>query len=118
MLKKDKAPDIQSILTNDLYADNKPQIDNIKQVLDTLRDKIQPLTPVQMQVIGYLDHLQRRPLHEGEKVYQNIIDNIKEEAHKVANPGFFIRVIEALIPRPMYLDEKAYQKMRSEGDGK
>lgn len=117
MYSKPQAPDIQGVITSDLYRNPEPTIDNVKQVLDTLKDKVQPLTPQQMQAIGYLQYLQRRPIHEGEMVYQDIIDHIQNDAKRVAPPGFFIRVIEALIPRPISVDGKTYEKMQKESNG-
>jgi hypothetical protein len=113
-----KAPDIQGVINPDLYSDPAPNIDSVKQVLDTLKDRVQPLTPQQMQAIGYLETLQKRPIHGGKKPYQHIIDHIRDDAYKVALPGFFIRVIEALIPRPISVDTKTFEKMKKENDAK
>lgn len=110
--------DIQKTLMGDLYRnDNQPQIASVKQVIDTLKDKIQPLTPVQMQVIGFLGHLQNRPLHGGEKVYDDLIKQIRDDAVLVAPPGFFIRVIEALIPRTQHIDGEAAKTIKAENNG-
>src|SRR5690625_3093677 len=117
MQKQAQAPDIQSVLMGDLFnSDQQPRVDGIKQVIDSLKDRVQPLTPVQMKVISYLEHLQSRSLHDHKKnkTYQSIIDRIDKDAHKVAPPGFFIRVIEALIPRQTYIDGKAAQQMARE----
>lgn len=113
-----KAPDIQSVISSDLYANPQPTVDGVKQVIDTLKDKVQPLTAQQMQAIGYLRYLQSRPIHQGEMVYQGIIEHIQNDAQRVAPPGFFIRVIESLIPRPMHIDGKTYDKMVKEANGK
>lgn len=111
-------PNIQEVINHDLYANPMPQIDGVKQVIDTLKDKVQALTPAQMQAIGYLQYLQSRPIHGGKKVYQGIIDHIQNEAQRVAPPGFFVRVIEALIPRPISVDAKTYEKMKKESDAR
>jgi len=121
MQKQAQAPDIQSVLMGDLFnSDQQPRVDGIKQVIDSLKDRVQPLTPVQMKVISYLEHLQSRSLHDHKKnkTYQSIIDRIDKDAHKVAPPGFFIRVIEALIPRQTYIDGKAAQQMARENEGR
>lgn len=111
--------DIQGTLAGDIYRnEQKPSIADVKQVIDTLKDKVQPLTPVQMQVLGYLEYLQSRSIHGKTKPYDALIRQIEEDAHKVAPPGFFIRIIEALIPRTMYVDGKSYEKMANERDGK
>lgn len=113
----EKPADIQGTLSADLYSQTEPTIDGVKQVLDTLKDRVQALSPRQMQAIGYLEHLQSRPIHGGKKVYADLIKRIQNEAFRVAPPGFFIRVIEALIPRPMHVDGKTYEKMRKESEG-
>lgn len=111
------AIDIQTVLNKDLYNDAQPQIDSVKQVIDTLKEKVQPLTPSQMQAIGYLKWLQGRPIHKGNKAYEGIIKHIQEDAQRVAPAGFFIRIIEALIPRPISVDSKTHEKMKKESNG-
>lgn len=113
-----KPVDIESVVNQDLYSNPMPQIDGVKQVLDSLKDRVQALTPAQMQAIGYLEYLQQRPIHGNRKPYKELIDRIQDQAYRVAPPGFFIRVIEALIPRPMHVDGKTYDKMRRENEGK
>lgn len=111
--------DLQSVLMGDVYRnDQQPQIANVKQVLDTLKDRVQPLSPAQLQVVGYLQYLQARPLHKKTKPYEAIIQQIGTDAHKVAPPGFFIRVIEALIPRTQHIDGDAAKTMKAEREGK
>lgn len=110
---------LQEVLMGDVYRnEQKPAIADVKQVIDTLKDKVQPLTPAQMQSIGYLEYLQTRGLHGDTRPYDGLIKQIKEDAPMVAPPGFFIRVIEALVPRTTYIDGKSYEKMASEKDGK
>lgn len=109
--------DLEKVVNQDLYSNPMPQIDGVKQVLETLQDRVQALSPSQMQAIGYLEHLQARPIHGGSKPYAELIDRIQNNAYRVAPPGFFIRVIEALIPRPMHVDGKTYDKMRKENEG-
>src|SRR5690625_7221375 len=110
MQKQAQAPDIQSVLMGDLFnSDQQPRVDGITQVIDSLKDRVQPLTPVQMKVISYLEHLQRRSLHDHKKnkTYQSIIDRIHKCAQKGAPPGLLIRVIEAWVPCQTYVDGKA-----------
>lgn len=112
--------DLQGVLLADIYAkeQQQPRIADVKQVIDTLKDKVQPLTPVQMQVIGYLEYLQSRPIHQGKKPYDGLIQLIRDKAPLVAPPGFFIRVIEALIPRTQHIDGEAAKKIMAEKEGK
>lgn len=111
-----KAPDIQGILSGDLYSQPVPTVDGVKQVLDTLKDRVQALSPAQMQGIAFLEYLQSRPIHGDTKPYDHIIETLKEESYRVAPPGFFIRVIEALIPRPISVDAKTAEKMKKEAN--
>lgn len=109
---------IESVVNHDLYSNPMPQVDGVKQVLESLKDRVQALTPAQMQAIGYLTYLQERAIHGNSKPYKELIDRIQNQAYRVAPPGFFIRVIEALIPRPMHVDGKTYEKMQRDNDGK
>lgn len=113
-----KAPDIQGVLGHDLYSQPIPTIDGVKQVLETIKDRVQALSPEQMQMIGYLQYLQSRPLHAAkkDKPYDQLIEHVRDNAYRVAPPGFFIRVIEALIPRPISVDGKTFEKMKKEGN--
>lgn len=111
-----RAPDVQGVLSGDLYAQPVPTVDGVKQVLETLKDRVQALSPSQMQGIAYLEYLQSRPIHKGQKPYDGIIKMMREESYRVAPPGFFVRVIEALIPRPISVDGKTFEKMKKEGN--
>ncbi|MBU8764191.1 hypothetical protein KM868_11880 [Micrococcus luteus] len=111
-----RAADIQGVLSGDLYSQPVPTVDGVKQVLDTLKDRVQALSPAQMQGIAFLEHLQSRPIHNGAKPYEHIIQTLREESYRVAPPGFFIRVIEALIPRPISVDAKTAEKMKKEAN--
>ncbi|MEV2909518.1 hypothetical protein ABNF65_12930 [Paenibacillus larvae] len=116
MFPKQQAPDIQGVITHDLYSNPAPTIDGVKQVLDTLKPHVQALAPAQMQAIGYLEYLQNREIHGDTKPYTELIKLIKDEAPRVAPPGFFVRVIEALIPRPVHVDGKTFEKMKKESN--
>lgn len=106
--------DIQSVINRDLYSEPQPHIAEVKQVIEQLEDKIVPLSSAQVQAINYLQYLQSRPLHNGNKPYKNLIESIEKHAKKTGLPGYFIRVIEALVPRPVHLDEKGFRAMLKE----
>jgi hypothetical protein len=111
--------DLQSVLMGDLYkSDSQPRVADVKQVIDTLKDHVQPLTPVQVQAVGYLEYLQDRPIHGGKKPYKEIINRIRNDAVRVAPPGYYIRVIEALIPRTQHIDGQAAKTIKAEREGK
>lgn len=108
------ALDIQKTINNDLYSEPKAVTADVKQVIEQLQDKAVPLTGYQIRSMNYLKYLQSRPIHEGKKPYQHIIESIGEDAKKTAMPGFFIRIIEAMIPRPVHMDEKGFKAMIKE----
>ena len=114
----DSNMEIGAILAQDLYSQQQPQVDGLKQVLDTLKDRVQPLSPVQLQAIGYLEYLQSRAIHKKDKPYDPIIKLIKEERQNVAPPGFFIRVIEAITGGTKYVTHESQTNMNQERDGK
>lgn len=114
----DSNQEIGAILAQDLYSQQQPQVDGLKQVLDTLKDRVQPLSPVQLQAIGYLEYLQSRPIHKNKKTYENLIKLIKDERQNVAPPGFFIRVIEAITGGTKYVTHESTQQMTQEREGK
>lgn len=114
----DSNQEIGQILAQDLYSQQQPQVDGLKQVLDTLKDRVQPLSPVQLQVIGYLNHLQNRLIHKDKKTYDSIIKLIVDERQSIAAPGFFIRVIEAITGGTKYVTHESTQQMTQERDGK
>lgn len=118
-MQKEKPIDLQSTLSQTLYRADQPDVSNIKQVIESLKDRVQHLSPTQMRVIGYLEHLQSRSLHKAEKnkTYQYLIDMIQTDAHRVAPPSFFIRVIESLIPRPTYIDGKEAKNIATKYEG-
>jgi len=113
------APDLQSVLMADLYRnEQQPRVADVKQVIDTLKPHAQPLTPDQMRVIGYLEYLQSRTIHGGKKPYDGIIQLIRDEAVRVALPSYWIRVIEALIPRTQHIDGQAAKLIKAEKEGR
>lgn len=108
------ATDIQKVINDDLYSQPQPQTADVKQVIQALEDKAVPLTSIQIRAKNYLEYLQSRDLHQGKKPYQSLIDSIVNDTKKTAVPGFFIRVIEAMIPRPVHMDEKGFKAMLKE----
>jgi hypothetical protein len=108
------ATDIQKVINNDLYSEPQPVVADVKQVIQALDEKAVPLTGPQIRAMNYLEYLQSRPIHQGKRPYDGIIESIKNDTKKTAMPGFFIRVIEAMIPRPIHMDEKGFKAMLKE----
>jgi hypothetical protein len=117
MSKFDSNKEIGAILQADLYAQATPQVDGLRQVIDTLKDRVQPLSPIQLQAIGYLKHLANRNIHKDKKVYEMIIEQIYKERQNVAPPGFFIRIIEAITGGTKYVTHESTQQMKNEREG-
>jgi hypothetical protein len=113
----DSSKEIGSVLQSDIYAQTTPPVDGLKQVLDTLKDRVQPLSPIQLQVIGYLKYLQSRDIHSDKKTYEMIINQIQSERQNVAPPGFFIRVIEAITGGTKYVTHESTTSMKQEREG-
>ena len=100
-MKEDK---LQSIINNDLFSST-PMVDGLKQVLQFMEPHAQPLSQEQLRAIAYLNYLGMRPLHEeyrkankGKHPYSDHVKWIMESAIAHADPGVFIRTIEAVIP--------------------
>jgi hypothetical protein len=106
--------DIQKVINNDLYSEPQAVTADVKQVIEQLADKIVALTGSQVRAVNYLEYLQNRPIHGGKKPYESIVQSIRKDAKKTGNAGFFIRVIEAMIPRPIHMDEKGFKAMIKE----
>lgn len=108
------ATDIQKVINDDLYGQPQAVTADVKQVLHELEDKAVPMTGQQIRAKNYLEYLQSRPLHNGKRPYEHLIESIQKDTKRTAMPGFFIRVIEAMVPRPMHLDEKGFKAMLKE----
>lgn len=107
MSEQKKAGDLQSVITADLFAST-PQVADVKQVLEFMERHAQPLSEPQIRAIAYLNHLGQRDLHKpyrdankGKHPYEGFVRWIMESARAAASPNVFIRVIEALIPKPI-----------------
>jgi hypothetical protein len=102
-----KQLDLQSVINADLFSST-PAVADIKQVLQFMEPHAQPLSEPQIRAIVYLNWLGNRPLHKayreankGKHPYSDLVKWIMESAQCAANPNVFIRVIEALVPRPI-----------------
>lgn len=100
-MKEDK---LQSIINNDLFSST-PMVDGLKQVLQFMEPHAQPLSQEQLRAIAYLNYLGMRELHaeyrkanKGKHPYSDHVKWIMESAIAHADPGVFIRTIEAVIP--------------------
>ena len=102
-MKEDK---LQSIINNDLFSST-PMVDGLKQVLQFMEPHAQPLSQEQLRAIAYMNFLGMRELHadfrkanKGKHPYSDHIKWVMESAIAHADPGVFIRTIEAVLPTP------------------
>lgn len=101
MTSEDK---LQQVLGGELFTSS-PMVDGIRQVLEFMEPHAQPLSVPQLQAIAYLNYLGMRDLHreyreahKGKHPYSDLIKWICDSAVMHADPGVFLRTIEALIP--------------------
>lgn len=102
-MKEDK---LQAVIGGDLFSSS-PSVDGLKQVLQFMEPHAQPLSNSQLHAIAFLNYLGMRDLHEqyrkdhkGNHPYTNLIKWIMDSAIAHADPGVFLRTIEAVIPAP------------------
>jgi hypothetical protein len=102
---------IQNTINDDLFPNTPPVVDGIKQVLAFMENVAQPISEAQLRAIILLEHLgNNKQLHD-KNPYSELIKQIQNEyKKKVANAGFYLETIEALVPKapkPIIMSEKA-----------
>lgn len=98
-MQNSNADKLQSVITDNLFPEVQ-HISDVKQVLEEMTTKAQELQPEQIRAILMLRQMgENKFLHE-KNPYEGIIKFIMEGKVLVADPGFYIDVIEALIPKP------------------
>lgn len=104
---------LQSVISDDLFP-KVNHISDVKQVVDSMKDTAQNLREPQIKALLLLKKLgSNEYLHGKNNPYQKIIDFIMEGKILVANPGYFLDTIEALIPKPpkpIIMTEKGVKK--------
>lgn len=99
--EQNNASKLQSVISDDLF----PQvhhISDVKQVIEEMQGLAQNLREPQMQALIFLKQLGENEYLHGEKnpykeLYEYIIKSGKQH---IANPGYYLDTIEALIPKP------------------
>lgn len=91
---------LQNVIGDNLFPEVH-HISDIKQVIEELQGKAQNLTQEQIKAIILLDSLgSNEYLHGKDNPYKGLRDFIMEGKTHVAEPDYYIKVIEALIPKP------------------
>lgn len=102
---------IQNVINEDLFPSSAPIIADVKQVLSFMENVAQPISEAQIRAILLLEHLgNNKQLHD-KNPYTEIIKKLQDEyKKKVANAGFYLETIEALVPKapkPIIMSEKS-----------
>jgi hypothetical protein len=99
-MQNSNADKLQSVITDNLFPEVQ-HISDVKQVLEEMTTKAQELQPEQIRAILLLKQMgENKYLHGDINPYDSIIDFIMKGKILVADPGFYIDTIEALIPKP------------------
>ncbi len=95
---------LQQVIGADLFTST-PSVDGLRQVLQFMEPHAQPLSTEQLRGIAYLNYLGMRDVHKeyrdqhkGKHPYSDLIRWIVDSAQSHADPGVFLRTIEAVIP--------------------
>ncbi|WP_458414525.1 hypothetical protein ACNQFZ_06570 [Schinkia sp. CFF1] len=99
-MENSNADKLQSVITDNLFPEVQ-HISDVKQVLEEMTTKAQELQAEQIRAILLLRQMgENKFLHGDKNPYEPVIKFIMEGKVLVAEPGFYIDVIEALIPKP------------------
>ncbi len=97
---------LQQVIGADLFTST-PSVDGLRQVLQFMEPHAQPLSTEQLRGIAYLNYLGMRNVHQeyrdqhkGKHPYSDLIRWIVDSAQSHADPGVFLRTIEAVVPPP------------------
>lgn len=97
---KDNAGKLQQVISDNLFPEMQ-NISDVKQVLEEMKDNAQELQEWQVRSLILLESLGKNSyLHGDVNPYQPVIKFIKESKISVADPEYYIKTIEALIPKP------------------
>lgn len=99
--EQQNASKLQSVISDDLF----PQvhhISDVKQVIEEMQKLSQNLREPQMKALIFLKNLgENKYLHGDENPYKELYEYIINAGKQhIANPGYYLDTIEALIPKP------------------
>lgn len=100
MNNNNNAEKLQSVISDNLFPEVQ-HISDVKQVLEVMRSNAQELQEAQVRALIYLQKLgENTYLHGEENPYKPVVEFIMESKVNVADPEYYLRTIEALIPKP------------------
>ncbi|MFP3599742.1 hypothetical protein SB679_23785, partial [Chryseobacterium sp. SIMBA_029] len=90
----------QSVISDNLFPEVQ-HISDVKQVIEEMKTNAQELQEWQIRAIIYLRALGSNSyLHGDVNPYDKLIKFIMEGKVHVADPDYYIKTIESLIPKP------------------
>ncbi|MEH7126026.1 hypothetical protein V7127_22705 [Bacillus sp. JJ1773] len=114
-MQNTNAERLQSAISDDLFP-TVNHISDVKQVLEEMKGNAQDLREVQLKGIVLLQQMgTNKYLHGDKNPYQKLIEFVMKGKELVADPDFYIKTIEALIPKPpkpIVMAEKAERGKR------
>lgn len=100
MHNNSNAEKLQSVISDNLFPEVQ-HISDVKQVLEVMRPNAQELQEPQVRALIYLQKLgENTYLHGNENPYKAVAEFIMESKINVADPEYYLRTIEGLIPKP------------------
>lgn len=100
-MQNNNAEKLQSVISDDLFP-NVQHISDVKQVIEEMTLKAQNIREPQLKAIILLEKMgENKYLHGDKNPYTPLIKSILDQYKKsVADPGYYLDTIEALIPKP------------------
>jgi ABC-type hemin transport system substrate-binding protein len=99
-MQNTNAEKLQSAISDDLF----PQVNHIsdvKQVLEEMKGNAQNLREPQMKALILLERMgENSYLHGDKNPYKKLVEFIMKGKEFVSDPEYYIKTIEALIPKP------------------
>jgi len=94
------AEKLQSVITDDLFPQVQ-HISDVKQVLEEMRGNAQELQEWQVRALILLSEMGRNSyLHGDQDPYKDLREFVRAAKVEVADPEYYLKTIEALIPKP------------------
>ncbi|MFC4323692.1 hypothetical protein [Litchfieldia salsa] len=99
-MQQNNAEKLQNVISDDLFPQMQ-HISDVKQVLEQMKGNAQELQEPQIKALILLESLgKNKYLHGDTNPYKPLIDFVREGKVLVADPEYYIKTIEALIPKP------------------
>jgi ABC-type hemin transport system substrate-binding protein len=99
-MQNTNAERLQSVISDDLFPQMN-HISDVKQVLEEMKSNAQNLREPQMKALILLNKMGENEYLHGEKnPYKKLVEFIMKGKEFVADPEYYLKTIEALIPKP------------------